>query len=105
LEIVKERVSEITWLPAEKIRESAGMYATNKPACIGWCLTFGDLNDPNSKVSQKVREAGDNVFVLKPEKGSNPSIRYIKPPGVSLDKITRLDKAVVMYGFKKQPHV
>lgn len=74
-------------------------------ACIARCLTFGDFDDPSSEVSQKVREAGNNIFVLKPEAGSKPSIRYIKPPGVSLDKLVCLDKAVVMYGFRKQAHV
>ncbi|MFC1928109.1 molybdopterin-dependent oxidoreductase [Chloroflexota bacterium] len=34
-EYTPERVAEITWIPAEKIRESARMYATNKPASMG----------------------------------------------------------------------
>lgn len=31
-----EKVAEITWVPAETIREVARFYATNKPACIVW---------------------------------------------------------------------
>ncbi|MDP2917616.1 MAG: molybdopterin-dependent oxidoreductase, partial [Dehalococcoidia bacterium] len=31
-----DRVAEITWVPAETIREVARFYATNKPACIAW---------------------------------------------------------------------
>jgi anaerobic selenocysteine-containing dehydrogenase len=31
-----EKVEEITWVPAETIREAARFYATNKPACIAW---------------------------------------------------------------------
>lgn len=31
-----EKVGEITWVPAETIREVARFYATNKPACITW---------------------------------------------------------------------
>jgi anaerobic selenocysteine-containing dehydrogenase len=31
-----EKVEEITWVPAEKIREAARMYATNKPSAIQW---------------------------------------------------------------------
>src|SRR4030042_354606 len=31
-----EKVAEITWVPADKIRELARFYATNKPACIAW---------------------------------------------------------------------
>ena len=33
-EYTPEKVSEITWIPTEKIRESARMYATNKPAAF-----------------------------------------------------------------------
>ncbi len=35
LEYTPEKVAEITWIPTEKIRESAIMYATNKPASFG----------------------------------------------------------------------
>ena len=31
-----ERVAEITWVPEEKIREAARLFATTKPACIQW---------------------------------------------------------------------
>lgn len=31
-----EKVSEITWVPAEQIRKAAEFYATNKPACLQW---------------------------------------------------------------------
>jgi thiosulfate reductase/polysulfide reductase chain A len=34
-EYTPEKVSKITWIPAEKIRESARMYATSKPASFG----------------------------------------------------------------------
>jgi len=30
------RVEEITWVPADKIREAARLYASTKPACIHW---------------------------------------------------------------------
>jgi len=45
--------------------------------CEGQALHFGDLNDPTSKVSQlcSTRE----VFQLKPEDGTNPSIYYCPP--------------------------
>lgn len=98
-------VVEACTLCAHRIEADADLEPACVRACIGRCLAFGDLNDPNSKISQKIKEAGDSVFVLKPEKGTNPSLRYIKPPGVSLDKVANLDKAVVMYGYEKQPHV
>ena len=31
-----KRVEEISWVPAEKIREAARLYAQSKPACIQW---------------------------------------------------------------------
>ena len=31
-----ERVTEIVWLKAEDIRKAARLYATTKPACVGW---------------------------------------------------------------------
>lgn len=74
-------------------------------ACIARCLTFGDLNNPDSQISQKITEVGDRVFVLKPEEGSRPSIRYIAPEGIGAGRVSCLDKTAVMYGFKKQPHV
>ncbi len=33
-----ERASEVTWIPVERIRESARMYATTRPASIEWGL-------------------------------------------------------------------
>ena len=31
-----EKAAEVTWVPAEKIRAAARLYATTKPACIQW---------------------------------------------------------------------
>lgn len=38
-----EKASKITWIPAEKIRESAITYATNKPACIEWGVAMSQV--------------------------------------------------------------
>lgn len=40
-----EKVEEITWVPAEKIREAARTYATLKPAALNW----GEKLDGNGK--------------------------------------------------------
>ncbi|KKM66085.1 hypothetical protein LCGC14_1484750 [marine sediment metagenome] len=45
--------------------------------CEGQALHFGDLNDPNSRVSKKISEK--NTFQLTSEEGTNPSIYYIPP--------------------------
>ena len=35
-----EKVAEIAWVPAEKIREAARLFATLKPACIQWGISI-----------------------------------------------------------------
>ncbi|MFC1971385.1 4Fe-4S dicluster domain-containing protein [Chloroflexota bacterium] len=71
-------------------------------ACIGGSLIFGDINDPNSKVSKKIKEAGDRVFMLKPESGAKPCLRYIIPKAVNMERMTSLNQATKLYGFEKQ---
>jgi len=43
--------------------------------CIGNCRHFGDLNDPNSEVSQLL--ATHNYYVIYPDAGSEPALYYI----------------------------
>ncbi|MEM7168000.1 MAG: 4Fe-4S dicluster domain-containing protein [Planctomycetota bacterium] len=53
------------------------------PACVSTCpsdaLYFGDLNDPNSKISklQKQLEAEDKLQTLRPEKGTRPRMQFV----------------------------
>ena len=53
------------------------------PACVETCPTlarsFGDLNDPNSPVSQAIRNAA-RVDVLRPEQGVGPNVYYLNAP-------------------------
>ena len=81
--------------------ESGGEPACVKN-CIGGALTFGDLNDSGSKISKAVAAAGDRVFILLPEKGTGPSVQYIRPQDVNLSRVSDLDKAKRMYGFRKK---
>ena len=51
------------------------------PACVSTCVMsarmFGDLTDPESDVSRRIAEAGDDVAVLQPETGTEPCVCYI----------------------------
>lgn len=51
-----------------------------EPPCVSQCSAkgrfIGDIDDPNSEISKKIREAGDNVHTLA-DVGNHPSIRYI----------------------------
>ena len=43
-----KKVAEITWIPEEKIVESARLYATSKPASIQWGVKGGDMEGVNA---------------------------------------------------------
>lgn len=50
-----EKTSEVTWVPVNKIVESARMYATNRPACIEWGVAM----------SQCTRSTATNQAILQ----------------------------------------
>jgi len=51
------------------------------PACVKTCVGkarfFGDLDDANSAAAKAIAAAGDKVFTLRPDMGTNPTVRYI----------------------------
>jgi Fe-S-cluster-containing dehydrogenase component len=65
----------------DRIYNEALPEAEREPACVATCPSrarhFGDLGDPNSKVSQLVTERGG--VALMPELGYAPVNRYLPP--------------------------
>ncbi len=66
-----EKVSDITWIPKERIVEAARMYARNKPASIVISATFDEIIDPLqlgrsvsilASITGNVDVPGGNIF-------------------------------------------
>ncbi len=57
-----------------------------EPACVKTCIgksrIFGDIDDPRSEVSLKIKAAGENLHTLA-DVGNSPSIRYILSPRIA----------------------
>jgi molybdopterin-containing oxidoreductase family iron-sulfur binding subunit len=58
-------------------RDSGEMEPSCVRACPALARTFGDLDDPNSEISVKVRRG--RAYVLNPELGNKPKVHYIPP--------------------------
>jgi sulfite dehydrogenase (quinone) subunit SoeB len=62
--------------------------AQRQPACVNTCPAsarhFGDFNDPDSNVSEMVRERGG--YDLMPEMGTRPTNKYLPPRAKQQDK-------------------
>jgi len=70
-----ERVEEITWVPQEKIREAARLYARTKPAAIQWGVAIEqgrNCTDTNrtlihlAAITGNLDAPGGNAFFLPP---------------------------------------
>jgi len=57
-------------------RLEAGMAPACVETCPGETIVFGDLNDPQSRISQFVAKQDDELAVLKPDEGAKPQVRY-----------------------------
>ncbi len=82
-----ERVEEITWVPREKIREVARMYATTKPATIQVCVSIEQMADTIStcraitmlaSITGNVDVPGGNVFMMPVKVPSFPELTLLE---------------------------
>ena len=98
-----ERVEEITWVPAETIREMARMYATTKPACI----SPRNVLDQHTNASSAIRAIdilmaitgnldikGGNIISIPILTGLEDMKLYEKLPPEALDKKIGIDKSL-----------
>ncbi len=62
-----------------------------EPACVQTCLgtarIFGDMNDPNSEVSQILKK--EKVHQIRPDFGTEPRVFYVDPDPALLDVFKR----------------
>ncbi|AKU21499.1 sulfate reduction electron transfer complex DsrMKJOP subunit DsrO [Massilia sp. NR 4-1] len=58
-------------------RVDVGLLPACVETCVGGARIFGDVNDPNSEISRRLKEAEGQVSVLKPEAGTKPHVFYI----------------------------
>ena len=70
-------------------RTENGMEPACVPTCPSEALHFGDLNDPNSKISRAMREAGDQdveLVQLRVEKETKPRMWFAGPAPVETEE-------------------
>ncbi len=58
-------------------RIEAGLLPACVETCVGGARIFGDINDPASDISRRLKAAEGKTRVLKPEAGTNPRVFYI----------------------------
>jgi len=98
-----EKVAEITWVPAERIRKMARMYATTKPACI----SPRNALDMHTNASGAIRAIdvlmaitgnidikGGNLIVVPLSLGLNDVKHFDKLPPEALAKKIGADKSL-----------
>lgn len=58
-------------------RLEAGLLPACVETCVGEARVIGDLNDPNSQISQLIQENKNDIKVLRPESNTSPQVFYI----------------------------
>jgi Fe-S-cluster-containing dehydrogenase component len=96
-------------LCVDRIYDRERPAAERKPACVLACPTsarlFGDIHDPDSQVSQAIREHGG--YALMPEWGTHPANHYLPrrrtTSHIHEDELTRTDNPLKVDGLLPRP--
>ncbi|HMM53845.1 MAG TPA: 4Fe-4S dicluster domain-containing protein [Candidatus Desulfobacillus sp.] len=96
-------------LCVDRIYDTSLPEAERKPACVMACPTnarlFGDVHDPDSIVSQAIRENGG--YQLMPEWGTQPANHYLPRRKTRLrihdDELLRADNPLKIEGRQPRP--
>lgn len=103
------RVMTKCTLCVDRIYDQTKPEAERKPACVLACPTsarlFGDIHDPESVVSQAIR---DNAgYALMPEWGTHPANHYLPrrktPMHIHEDELVRSDNPLKVDGLLPKP--
>ncbi len=105
----KQRVMKKCTLSVDRIYDRSLPKAERKPACVMACPTnarlFGDVHDPDSQVSQAIRDRGG--YALMPEWGTNPANHYLPRRRTELtilpDELQRADNPLKVDGKLPKP--
>jgi Fe-S-cluster-containing dehydrogenase component len=105
----KQKVMKKCTLCVDRIHDASLAPGDRKPACVMACPTsarlFGDIHDPDSEVSQAIRERGG--YALMPEWGTHPANHYLPrqrmKPRVETDQLVRADNPLKIDGKLPKP--
>lgn len=82
-EYTPEKVSEITWIPADSIIQVARLYATTKPACIQW----GNAIDQNINTFQTARAIQCLITITGNFDVPGGNISLVTPEGIKTHSV------------------
>jgi Fe-S-cluster-containing dehydrogenase component len=105
----QQKVMKKCTLCVDRIYDQTLPESERKPACVLACPTnarlFGDVHDPDSEVSQLIRENGG--YQLMPEWGTNPANHYLPRRKTHLriheDELQRSDNPLKKEGLLPEP--
>jgi len=105
----KQRVMKKCTLCVDRIYDANLPPAERKPACVLACPTnarlFGDVHDPQSEVSQAIRDRAG--YALMPEWGTQPANHYLPRRRTDLkievEELARVDNPLKIDGKLPKP--